>query len=61
LAAFSAFIAYELFAAGVVTIFLRRGRNFPVLGRYVNALVETNGGRSTPYGSSRWRRPSILA
>jgi adenylate cyclase len=42
LAAFSAFIAYELFAAGVVTIFLRRGRNFPVLGRYVNALVETS-------------------
>ena len=42
MAAFSAFIAYELFAAGVVTIFLRRGRNFPVLGRYVNALVETS-------------------
>jgi adenylate cyclase len=42
LAAFSAFIVYELFAAGVVTIFLRRGRNFPVLGRYVNALVETS-------------------
>jgi adenylate cyclase len=42
LAAFSAFIAYELFAAGVVTIFLRRGRNFPVLGRYMNALVETS-------------------
>ena len=41
-AAFSAFIAYELFAAGVVTMFLRRGRNFPVLGRYVNALVETS-------------------
>jgi adenylate cyclase len=42
LAAFSAFIAYELFAASVVMIFLRRGRNFPVLGRYVNALVETS-------------------
>jgi adenylate cyclase len=42
LAAFAAFIVYELFAAGVVTIFLRRGRNFPVLGRYVNALVETS-------------------
>ena len=42
LAAFSAFIAYELFAASVVTIFLRRGRNFPVLGRYMNALVETS-------------------
>jgi adenylate cyclase len=42
LAAFSAFIVYELFAAGVVTIFLRRGRNFPVLGRYTNALVETS-------------------
>ncbi len=42
LAAFSAFIAYELFAAGLVTIFLRRGRNYPVLGRYANALVETS-------------------
>jgi adenylate cyclase len=42
LAAFSAFIAYELFASLVVTIFLRRGRNFPVLGRYANALVETS-------------------
>jgi adenylate cyclase len=42
LAAFSCFIAYELFAAGVVTIFLRRDRNFPVLGRYTNALVETS-------------------
>ncbi len=41
-AAFSAFIVYELFAAGVVTIFLRRGRNFPLLGRYMNALVETS-------------------
>jgi len=42
LVAFSAFIAYELFAAGVVTIFLRRGRNFPALGRYWNAFVETS-------------------
>jgi adenylate cyclase len=42
LAAFSAFIAYELFAAGALTIFLRRGRNFPVFGRYMNALVETS-------------------
>jgi adenylate cyclase len=42
LAALSAFIAYELFAAGLVTIFLRRGRNYPVFGRYANALVETS-------------------
>ena len=42
LAAFSAFIAYELFAAGVLTIFLRRRRNFPVFGRYANALIETS-------------------
>jgi adenylate cyclase len=40
--AFSAFVAYELFAAGLLTIFIRRGRNFPVLGRYVNAFVETS-------------------
>jgi hypothetical protein len=33
LAAFSAFVAYELFAASLLTIFIRRGRNFPVLGR----------------------------
>src|ERR1700734_1728391 len=40
LAALSAFVAYELFAAGLVTIFLRRGRNYPLLARYANALVE---------------------
>ena len=42
LTAFSAFIAYELFAAGVLTVFLRRRRNFPVFGRYANALIETS-------------------
>jgi adenylate cyclase len=42
LAAFTAFIAYELFAAGLVTIFLRRGRNYPVFARYANAFVETS-------------------
>ncbi len=42
LTAFSAFIVYELFAAGVLTIFLRRRRNFPVFGRYANALIETS-------------------
>jgi adenylate cyclase len=42
LVAFSAFIAYELFAATLLTIFLCRRRNFPVFGRYVNALVETS-------------------
>jgi adenylate cyclase len=41
-AAFSAFVAYELFAAGLLTIFIRRGLNFPVVGRYVNAFVETS-------------------
>ena len=41
-AAFSAFVAYELFAAGLLTIFIRRGRKFPVIGRYVNAFVETS-------------------
>ena len=42
LSVFSAFIAYELFAATMLTIFLRRRRNFPVFGRYMNALVETS-------------------
>jgi adenylate cyclase len=42
LAAFSVFVAYELFAAGLLTTFIRRGRNFPVLGRYVNTFVETS-------------------
>jgi len=42
LVAFSAFIVYELFAASLVTLFLRRGRNLPVFGRYVNAFVETS-------------------
>jgi adenylate cyclase len=41
-AAFSVFVAYELFAAGLLTIFIRRGRNFPVVGRYANAFVETS-------------------
>jgi adenylate cyclase len=40
--AFSAFIAYELFAAALLTILLRRGRSFPVFGRYANALIETS-------------------
>ena len=42
LSVFSAFIAYELFAATLLTIFLRHRRNFPIFGRYVNALVETS-------------------
>jgi adenylate cyclase len=42
LTAFPPFIAYELFAAALLTILLRRGRNFPVFGRYANALIETS-------------------
>jgi adenylate cyclase len=42
LVAFSAFIAYELFAATLLTVFLRCRRDFPVFGRYVNVLVETS-------------------
>jgi adenylate cyclase len=42
LAAFSAFIAYELSASALLTVLLRRGRNFPVFGRYANALIETS-------------------
>jgi adenylate cyclase len=42
LIAFSAYIAYELLAAALLTILLRRGRNFPVVGRYMNALIETS-------------------
>ena len=53
LAAFSAFIAYELFAAGLLTIFIRRGRNFPILGRYINALIETSFPTVLLY-SPRW-------
>lgn len=41
-AAFSAFLAYELMAARLLTLFIRRGRKFPLLGRYGNALVETS-------------------
>jgi adenylate cyclase len=40
--AFAPFIAYELFAAALLTILLRRGRNFPVVARYANALIETS-------------------
>lgn len=42
LTAFPPFIAYELFAAGVFTILLRRGRNVPIVGRYINAFIETS-------------------
>jgi adenylate cyclase len=42
LTAFAPFIAYELSAATVLTILLRRGRNFWVVGRYANALIETS-------------------
>jgi adenylate cyclase len=39
---FLPFIAYELLAAGVVTMLARHGRAFPTFGRYVNALIETS-------------------
>ncbi len=42
LTVFPPFIAYELLAAAFLTILLRRGRNFPVFGRYANALIETS-------------------
>ncbi len=42
LAAFLPFITYELFAAALLTILVRRGRDFPIFGRYANALVETS-------------------
>ncbi len=42
LAAFSAFLAYELLAATLLTALIRRGRRFPILGRYMNAFIETS-------------------
>jgi adenylate cyclase len=42
LTVFPPFIAYELLAATVLTVLIRRGRNFPVFGRYANALIETS-------------------
>jgi adenylate cyclase len=42
LMAFPPFIGYELLAAAFLTFLLRRGRNFPVFGRYANALIETS-------------------
>jgi adenylate cyclase len=42
LAAFLPFIVYELFAAAILTFLARRGRRFPVFGRYANALIETS-------------------
>ena len=68
LAAFSAFIAYELMAASLLTVLIRRGRKFPLLGRYMNALVETSfptlllylltGYLSAPLVFSTW--PALL-
>jgi adenylate cyclase len=42
LGAFLPFIAYELGAAGLMTFLLRRGRGYPTVGRYANALIETS-------------------
>ena len=42
LAAFPPFIAYELLAAALLTFLLHHGRNFWVVGRYANALIETS-------------------
>ncbi|MGA2795873.1 MAG: adenylate/guanylate cyclase domain-containing protein [Roseiarcus sp.] len=39
---FPPFIAYELAVAAFVTFLARRGRSFPTVGRYANALVETS-------------------
>jgi adenylate cyclase len=36
------FIAYELAVAGLLTYFDRRGRRYPPIGRYANALIETS-------------------
>ena len=68
LTAFLPFIAYELFAAGIFTILLRRGRNVPLVGRYANALIETSfptllvyllgGYVAAPMAFSAW--PSLL-
>ena len=41
-AAFSAFIAYELLAAALLTFLIRRGLKFPLPGRYMNVLIETS-------------------
>ena len=42
LVVFPPFIAYELCVAGLLTFFARRGRRYPPLGRYANALIETS-------------------
>ena len=36
------FVVYELAVATALTLFERRGRRFPILGRYANALIETS-------------------
>jgi hypothetical protein len=67
---FPPFIAYELLAASVLTVLLRRGRNFPIFGRYAIALIETSfptlllyvsaGYLSAPPSSARGRRSSTF-
>ena len=42
LAVFLPFILYELAVAGGVTMLARRGRGFPRVARYANALIETS-------------------
>ncbi|HLH48616.1 MAG TPA: adenylate/guanylate cyclase domain-containing protein [Roseiarcus sp.] len=39
---FPPFIAYELGVATLLTYFERRGRRYPTIGRYANALIETS-------------------
>ena len=58
--AFAPFIAYELFAAALLTILLRRGRNFPVVARYANALIETSFQLCCSISSPDISRPPIF-
>jgi adenylate cyclase len=53
------FIAYELAVAGVLTLLDRRGRRYPTVGRYANALIETSFPTLAVYSLSYYVDPRV--
>lgn len=56
---FTPFIAYELAVAGLLTYFDRRGRRYPPIGRYANALIETSFPTLGVYVLALYFNPSV--
>jgi adenylate cyclase len=57
---FLPFIAYEAAVAAVTTRFARRGRAFPAVGRYANAVIETSFPTVALYLLCRYVDPATM-